>query len=285
MKKNELKFIRTGDIVLVKDYPNLQFKEAKTDPTKTRFAVVIGNFREGAVALPAQAISTRRGKALNPSYRIKENELMVPKEVINRQIDIEIRGVIKAHRFPLIEGKQMILKVGSLPLETKIQLIGIHEHIKNRPFQVQEMKMENPNYAKIMGFFKEVTVAEKLQFMRDNRGNHQYEFLRNKKFSLKAIQFLEKRKNLNLFSVKLEGNGKEFTHTFATRKSIKEIQKDWKKPKMAKAWIREDMKFHALQRNPLLELKPDPQPHPDKYTSLESLGKIQDQRINREKER
>lgn len=263
--------IRTGDIVLVRDYPNLQYKEAHASPTKTRFAVVIGNFRGGYATLPAHAIVTKGGKTEQPYYRLKENELRVPANIISDRADIALKGVIKAHRFPLIRKEQMILKVGSLPLETKIQLIDIHETIKNRPIHVLEMEKENPYYAKFMGFFKEVTLAEKMQFMRDDRGNHQYEFVRNEEFRVKAIQLLEKRNHLHILSVQLEGDKGTFTHTFATKKSLQEIREDWKEPKKAKEWIREDVKFYALWKNPFLQLKPDPQPHPDKYQSLEKF--------------
>ncbi|QXJ40473.1 hypothetical protein BV455_03847 [Parageobacillus caldoxylosilyticus] len=122
-----------------------------------------------------------------------------------------------------------------------------------------------------MGFFKEVTLAEKMQFMRDDRGNHQYEFVRNEEFRVKAIQLLEKRNHLHILSVQLEGDKGTFTHTFATKKSLQEIREDWKEPKKAKEWIREDVKFYALWKNPFLQLKPDPQPHPDKYQSLEKF--------------
>ncbi|WP_342048596.1 hypothetical protein [Bacillus sp. OTU530] len=40
---------------------------------------------------------------------------------------------------------------------------------------------------------------------------------------------------------------------------------------MAKDWIREDMKFHVLQKNPLAALRPDPIPHPDRYKPLSKL--------------
>jgi len=271
MRKDEYRYIRTGDIVLVKDYPNPQFKEARSRPTKDRFAIVIGNFREGFISLSAQAIATKRGQTERAGYRLKENELRIPEGIVDDRRDFEITGVIKAHRFPLIKQNQMAYKAGSLPLETKLHLVQLHERMKNLPHQVAEMKQENPNFLKVMGYFKEVTLAEKLQFMRDNRGNYQYEFLRNKEFSVKSAQFLEKRKNLNVISVQLEGSGKKFYHTFATRKSLNELQQDWKSPKKAKEWIREDVKFHTLQRNPLLQLKPDKQPHPDKYKLLEKL--------------
>ena len=40
---------------------------------------------------------------------------------------------------------------------------------------------------------------------------------------------------------------------------------------MAKDWIREDMKFHVLQKNPLAALRSDPNSHPDKYKPLNKL--------------
>jgi hypothetical protein len=40
--------------------------------------------------------------------------------------------------------------------------------------------------------------------------------------------------------------------------------KEWK-------WIREGIKFHALQQNRLLQLRPDPLPHPEKYQHLEKF--------------
>ncbi|ALC82490.1 MULTISPECIES: hypothetical protein [Bacillus] len=63
-------------------------------------------------------------------------------------------------------------------------------------------------------------------------------------------------------------NGKRYTHTFATFKRVEDIKKEWKHSNPTKAWIREDMKFHALKHNPLQELKLDKLPHPDKYASL-----------------
>lgn len=272
MKNNAHLYVRSGDIVLVEDYPNPQFKKAKSSPTKDRFAIVIGNFREGFASLPAQAIATKGGKTERSDYLLRENELRVPEGIINNKRDLTIGGVIKAHRFPLIHKKQMVYKAGTLPLETKLHLVQLHEQVKNLPNQVKEMEKENPNYIKVMNYFKEVTIAEKLQFMRNDRGNYQYELLRNKGFAAKAVQLLEKRGNLHIISVQLEGNnGNRFTHTFATKKSLNEIKKDWKEVKQAKAWIREDVKFHALRHKPLLQLNPDPQPHPDKYISLEKL--------------
>lgn len=265
------KYIRTGDIVLVKDYPNPQHEEANSQSTKDRFAVVIGNYRDGFTSLPAQAIATKGGKTEKPLYRIRENELRIPGGVVNGKKNFELSGVIKAHRFPLIRQDQILYKAASLPLETKLHLVQLQEQLKTQPRHVNEMKEENPNYEKVIAYFKEVTVAEKLNFMRDDKGNHQYEFLRNQTFSIKSIQFLEKKKNLNIVSVKLEGDNKEFTHTFATKKTMGQVRFDWKIPKKAKDWIREDIKFHALQRNPLVRLNPDRIPHPDKYTKLEDF--------------
>lgn len=134
------------------------------------------------------------------------------------------------------------------------------------------MEKENPNYIKFINYFKEVTLAEKPQFMYDTRGNFQYEFFRNEFFSAKAVQLLEKRKGLYILSVQLEDTkGRRFIHTFATKKSLHQVKKDWGKPKRAKDWLREDIKFHLLRFKPLLQLRQDLHPHPEKYILLKNL--------------
>lgn len=167
MRPNELADIRTGDIVLVRDYPNAHDLKPGSAATKDRFAVVIGNFKDGFFSAPAQAITTKGKRTERPDYRLKENEVRLPEHLLDKRADFELTGVIKAHRFPLVSQNQMRYKVGRLPLETRLNLVCVHERIKNSPRQVAEMKVENPSYAKIMNYFRELTVAEKMGFMQE----------------------------------------------------------------------------------------------------------------------
>lgn len=51
--------------------------------------------------------------------------------------------------------------------------------------------------------------------------------------------------------------------------------------KKRKKWIREGINFHDFQRNPLLQLRPDPILHPDRYQPLEKFQVIQSKQVKR----
>jgi len=149
MRPNDLGNIRTGDIVLVRDYPNAHDFKAGSAATKDRFAVVIGNFKEVFFSVPAQSITTKGRRTEITDYRLKENEVRLPEHILDKRTDFNLTGVIKAHRFPLVSQNQMSYKVGRLPLETRLNLVSVHDRIKNSPRQVAEMQDENPHYLRL----------------------------------------------------------------------------------------------------------------------------------------
>ncbi|MDN4075488.1 pentapeptide repeat-containing protein [Fictibacillus terranigra] len=159
----------SGDIIRVRNYP---FQD---DPSrgKSRYAMFLSKIGEEVSLAPATQIGTLSGRA--GSLPLRPFEVEIPAGVTSQT---GIKGVVKCDRFPLIDQQQLQgTVIGRLPIETRIEIIQKYEQIhQNRRFK-EPMDQENPNHPQIMMQFKDLVIAEKLGFLK-NQGK-EYEEVRD----------------------------------------------------------------------------------------------------------
>lgn len=275
---------RPGDIVRVHNYPYApKAEQSPNDPSsqgKGRFGVVINAGGRSVTAVPVLQVMSHGGKTENNEYVLREDEVRVPPNTSYQRRDgaKTLNGVIKTERIETFEADEITAPLTAIPLRTKMDLLDRYEAIKEKPYFKNMMDKQSPNHEFIMKNFRESVVAEKLNFLVNESGERLYDKMRNSSLNLTELNKIGslgkgRGNKMGIYSVKLEGSKDAFYYTIGTHKNKKQIAKDWSKPKPAKDWIREDIKYHVLNKNLDKVLKPEPKINQSKYQSMESFKK------------
>lgn len=264
------KIYRPGDIVYAYRYP-FEERDENNQPIgfKRRPAVVLGEGEIEAYTIPVMGIFSKNGRTERDNYIHKINEIRVPDNITIHTPgeDKALKGVIISTKMTTISNEQLTPPLAELPERSKIEIALTYENISRIPQYKSKLDLSCPNHEKIMQAFKDNLIAEKLNFLADQFGQHYYP-MKNTQLTPVAIQPLGRFNKLNIYSLQLKGQRDTFAHNFATSRSLKQLSHDWSKPKRAEDWLKEDAKYYALNKNLDLTLRVDPQPHPDRYVEI-----------------
>lgn len=272
--KNYRQKYKSGDLVIAYEFPynKLLTDEFQSSRSKPRPAIVLGETGRSIAAIPVMGVYTKGRMTEKEGYSLYRHEVRVPKGLTMGQKELE--GVIKTDRVVVLERHQISSAFDEFPLRTKMDILSTYEDIKNLPFYKKSLDQETTyNHERIMRNFKENVIAERLNFLTNKEGENVYEFKKYDQYQIDKIQHIGTFKDLNIYAVNLQSTDDNFIVNLATNKPVNKIVSDWSGTKTAKEWLREDAKYHALNKNIDQNIRRDPFIHPDKFIRLDQLSK------------
>lgn len=227
---------------------------------KSRYGVVVGLPDNRQSNLSIVQIMSHGDETEKKGYKLRDDELKVPENLfVERKGELkELTGVIKMERIETFAKDEVSAPLTSIPLFAKQKALHAYESIMVNPYYENKLNDESPNHQWVMKEFKESIIAEKLQFLTDSFGSHHYDALKRNYFFCDQICKIGRMNDHNIYAVELQGVKHSFSYTIATKKDEDIISNDWHEPKPAVYWLKQDSKFHVLERNIQSKIRPDP---------------------------
>lgn len=245
--------IKSGDLVKYYD-----FTEDNPDFSKPRPAMVLG-YDPYRKKYSLMRITSKGNATEREGYKLKGEELRVPEGMVYEKNNesVELYGVIKTNNIIQVDRERLTTQSDVFSFTFKKAVFDKYNKLKNKSWFKEYADYYSDRHHKIMQFFKEDLIAEKLNYMSDEVENV-YDFFKDYYVDVKGIKQLPTNKFGNRYSLLFEIEGETFEHTFSTNKTPIEVSRDWVGEKKVSEWLREDRKFHVLNRNLDIEFTPDP---------------------------
>lgn len=246
--------IKSGDLVKYYD-----FTVDNPDFSKPRPAMVIG-YDPYRKKYNLMRITSKVNATEQEGYRLKGEELRVPKGMVyekNNEL-VELYGVIKTNNIIQVDRERLTTKSDVFSFDFKKSVLDKYMTLQHKSWFKEYADYYSDTHYKIMSYFKDDLVAEKLGYF-DDLDENVYDFFKDEFVSVKGIRQLESNKFGNRYSLLFEVDDEIFEHTFSTNKSPSEVVRDWSDERKISEWLKEDKKFHVLKRNLDVEFTPDPE--------------------------
>lgn len=246
--------IKAGDLVKYYD-----FSVDNPDVSKPRPAMVLG-YDPYQRKYNLMRITSKRNRTEDKDYVLKGEEIRVPKgmryERDNKET--ELYGVIKTNNIIQVNRERLTQVLDVFSFRFKKGVLDKYYKLIEKEWFREYADQRCKNHSKIMDFFHEDLIAEKLGYFTNDVENI-YDFVRHEEFKIDGIYQLPSNKHGYRYSVLMEHDDHIYEYTISTDKSPSEVSRSWSDTKIARDWLCEDKKFHVLKNDLSVRFVRDPE--------------------------